>query len=140
MSRIALSALPQAPFQAIVEWFRRQARARELDALDAEELRHIAADLRVSIDDLRDTTCRSGAVIGLMRRMMALHGLDPGRIERESPELMRDMTLTCARCAQERRCAHGLAEGIEPSEAGAFCPNAGTMAALARAQHSECGP
>jgi tRNA C32,U32 (ribose-2'-O)-methylase TrmJ len=132
MPHKASPVLPQGPFHAVAEWFRRQARAREFDALGGEELRLMAADLRISVDDLRDAALQSEDEAALMRRMLALHGLDPARIGHEMPELMRDMTLTCARCAEKGRCAHDLDDGLEPAEAGTFCPNADAMAALAR--------
>lgn len=127
------SSFQQAPRQAlhaVVEWFRRQARAQELAHIDAGELRHMADDLRVSVDDLYVAAAQSDDEVALMRRMLALHGLDAARIDQEMPALMRDMAVTCARCACKGRCASELDHGAGPGEARAFCPNADTMAML----------
>jgi hypothetical protein len=135
MAHNASTSLAHGPFHAVLGWFRRRARIREFDALGAEELRLLAADLRVSVDDLRDAAVQSEDEIALMRRMLALHGLSAATIDQSMPELMRDLTLTCARCEEKGHCAQKFEEGLEPAEAGAFCPNADTMAALAREDH-----
>lgn len=124
------AAGPPSPLAALLAWFRRTCAASEIDALGAEEMRQVAQDLRISVGDLRQLATAGDGEAELMRRMLALHGLDIAGLEQELPFVLRDMALTCARCSEKERCRHDLDHGAGAAEADAYCPNAGVMAAL----------
>lgn len=126
-----LQAAPSpSPFRALADWFRRQRMVNELAALDPGEAARLADDLKISVDDLVEAASQSEDEIALMHRMMVLHGIDPEKVAAEMPGVMREMAVTCAKCACKGDCQYDLDHGITAAEADEFCPNADMMNAL----------
>ena len=116
---------------AIVErWQRWKERRDHLYELDScqQEVELIASDLGMSAADLRRTAAKGpDAARELYDRLAAL------RFDRQSiePVLMRDLERVCTQCDAKRRCRSDLARG-SVSLRDAYCPNDGTLAALAQ--------
>ncbi|MGL4323347.1 MAG: DUF6455 family protein [Beijerinckiaceae bacterium] len=124
----------QSPFRALIEWYRRQRMVNELAGLDPGEAGRLADDLKVSVDDLVVAAGQSEDEMALMNRMMALHGIDRAKVEADMPAVIREMTVTCARCGHKGECQYDLDHGGTAEDADAYCLNAGTMQALSTPQ------
>lgn len=119
-----------SPFRALLDWYRRQRMAHELSALDAAEAARLADDLKINIGDLVEAAGQSDDEIALMDRMMALRGIDRDKLAAEMPAVIREMSVTCAKCTCKGDCRYELDHGVTAEEADNFCPNAETMKAL----------
>lgn len=106
------------------------AELRELQDLDPDMVATIAAECGLSSGELREIVAHGSRADGLMERMMAAKGLEPERLRRELPAVMRDIEVLCARCVAKGRCARELEAGTAARNAADFCPNADTFAAL----------
>jgi hypothetical protein len=106
-----------------------QAAARELDALGDKDLEMLAQDLALSTDELRDLAA-DGKGSELMERMLRAYGLSIDVLRTGQPDLVRDMAVACARCADKGRCSHDLDAGTAREHAAGYCPNVPTFEAL----------
>lgn len=121
-----------SPLSSLIDWFRRQRERSEFADIDSGEAHRIAADLRVSVDDLIHMAGQSDDEVALMGRMMALHGIDRAKLEGDLPEVVRQMAVTCSHCTCKGHCAGALDNGVSAAEADEFCPNADSMQEFAR--------
>ncbi|APH72108.1 DUF6455 family protein [Aquibium oceanicum] len=121
--------------EGIAERWRRHRDAitglREINSLDPELASEIAAEVGLSVADLRDVIEHGSGADGLMHRMMAAYGIHEQRLEAEVPGVLRDLAILCSRCAAKGRCAHELEAGTARENAPVFCPNAGTFETFA---------
>jgi hypothetical protein len=116
--------------QAITRWHDRKAMMDELDAMDANTLREIAAELGLSVNDFRETVRMSEGADMLMTQMMAANGLAADDLRERMPSVMRGVETVCSRCDAKGRCARELASGTAAAHAHRFCPNAPTFETL----------
>ncbi|HRJ70399.1 MAG TPA: DUF6455 family protein [Beijerinckiaceae bacterium] len=121
----------RSPLEGLMHWFREHLRGNELSHLDRSELELMARDLNISSDDLTRLSTEEPKDISLMKQMMALHGLDYDALRKEYSGVVRDMEVTCSRCADRKLCEHDLATGADAHTCDTYCPNADTMKAFA---------
>jgi hypothetical protein len=62
-------------------------------------------------------------------RLTALR-LDPGEIERLSPDVPANLRSTCTLCTEKQRCLDDMMEFINPPGWESYCPNSGTIRTL----------
>jgi hypothetical protein len=62
---------------------------------------------------------------------MAALGLDAGEVEATQPAIMRDLQRVCSICSNKRVCEHDLGRSPANAAWSEYCPNAGTLAAIA---------
>jgi hypothetical protein len=106
------------------------AELRELEAMEPSELAATAANCGLSVGELREVVANSAGAPALMVRMMRAYGLDPEKVRRLDPLMMRDIEGLCSRCAAKGRCRHELNAGTAVDHADVFCPNAYTFERL----------
>ena len=70
---------------------------------------------------------------------MAMLGLDPAEISRSQPQTMRDLQRVCTLCADKPDCEHDLAGDPSDPSWRDYCPNEGTLGALASERQSPAG-
>jgi hypothetical protein len=116
------------------EWLRKhvdgRSGARELDRASEGETARIAHDLGLSTAELVNIAARGRDSTDLLRRRLEAEHLDPGRISRAQPEVMRDMSRLCSLCRSDGRCARDLARDPDDPAWRRYCPNAETLDAL----------
>lgn len=115
---------------SLIGWFRRMRERSEFADLDSGEAHRIAADLRISVNDLMHLASQSDDEVALMGRMMALHGIDRAKLEDDLPEVVRQMAVTCSHCSCKDHCSAALDRGTSTKEADTFCPNSDSMHVL----------
>jgi Family of unknown function (DUF6455) len=91
--------------------------------LSKGELDLLAADLGLTQADLLDVLPRGPDNRLLMDRMMRARGLDPEAVRRSGAAPMRDLELTCTRCASSGRCSRDLEAGTAAEKAAIYCDN-----------------
>jgi hypothetical protein len=123
-----------APVTAIADWWRRQRDIRRsLDSLDRcgdKEVAHMASDLHLTTDELRAILRHAPDDAKLMRRRMAALELDPERLARRQPGVMRDLERLCSICPTKKRCVKELAQDPDNPAWREHCLNALTLSAL----------
>lgn len=105
-------------------------RLRDLQRGNEREFQRLAEDVGVSACALlRLAKSRPRDADLLLDRMAALD-LDRGEVEASLPATLRDLQRVCSFCTHRGACARDLAR--RPAAGGwkAYCPNAGTLAAL----------
>lgn len=124
-------AQPRSALSSVVHWFKQHMRGNELNGLDPKELEMMARDLNVAPDDLVRLAAEEPQDTSMMKRMMAIHGLDYEKLRAEYSAVVRDMEVTCSRCQERKLCQHDLDHGADAHTCDQYCPNADTMKAFA---------
>jgi uncharacterized protein YjiS (DUF1127 family) len=101
---------------------------RELN--DPGLARSVAGDLGIRDGELKEVVAGGPAASKLMKRMATEMGVDLAVLRYEEPGVVRDVSLTCSRCAAKRRCLRELDAGTAAFNARDFCPNWTTFAGL----------
>ena len=102
----------------------------ELGQCSPEDVRQIAKDLGIPVDELCSMSARNPHAADLMVKMLAALSVDPEALAKCEPATMRDLQRLCTSCGHKSRCAHELAEGTAVEHFKSFCPNAFTLDAL----------
>jgi hypothetical protein len=106
----------------------RQAVLRALVHMGPTQASALAADVGLAGSDLGRILRSAGQTALLLHRTLRLRGLQAATL---SPRTMRELEVTCSLCARSSRCRRELDAGTAVVNAGAFCPNAPTLDALA---------
>jgi hypothetical protein len=117
----------QAVAQALKDFWRRQARVTELQALGTAELGRMAHDLSLTSADLRELVTHESDAARLLYRRLALAGINPGMID---PAVLRDLQRCCSQCEDQVLCEHELEDKPLSAEWPDYCPNKQTIEAL----------
>lgn len=99
--------------------------ARETGTVGPDDL----AALGLTRGALRDVALMPAEQVARMRSMGALHGVDM-RHDLD-PRDQAELSLRCARCADNGRCRRDLAAGVSDTARLDYCPNASLYAAVA---------
>lgn len=123
-----------APVTALADWWRRQRDIRRnrdsLDRCGADEVAHMASDLHLTTGELRAALRHTPDDARLLRRRMAVLDLDPERLARRVPGVMRDLERLCALCPTKKRCVKELARDPDNPAWREHCLNELTLSAL----------
>ena len=85
-----------------------------------------------ALGDLRVLAGRWPDAADLVQRRMAALGIDAAQVDTAEPAVMRDLQRVCSLCDNKRVCAHDLDRAPAGRAWRDYCPNAGTLAALAQ--------
>jgi hypothetical protein len=111
-------------------WRERNKTLADLSACGDAEVARMAADIGISVAELRELAAHDRHDADLLRdRLAALH-LDPERIARESPVLMRELRRVCTMCDSKGRCTNDLMHDPNDPAWRDYCPNAETLEIL----------
>lgn len=119
---------------AIAHWWRNwtgnRAGLADLNHLEPDAIRRIAADVGVNASDLRALAGKwPDSADLLLRRMATLH-IDPQQLDRAQPGVTNDLKKSCSLCDAKRRCERDLdARAVDPVWRR-YCPNSTTLTAL----------
>jgi hypothetical protein len=134
MSALSPNTNAVTPFAAIARWWRAWRQARSDQAAfrfaGADETRAIAHDVGVSVSDLEDLTARRPESAELLLRRMSALKLDPSRVARSEPLVLRDLQRLCTMCQSKGRCVRDLATDPTSERWRDYCPNVTTLDAL----------
>lgn len=110
-------------------WLREKgAHVRELDRC-GREVEWIASELGMSVAELRRTAAKGPRASREVYDRLGALGL---RRQAVDPATMRDLERVCSQCDAKRRCRSDLGRA-SVSIRDEYCPNAGTLVALAQA-------
>ena len=99
----------------------------ELDALDPEQLRDLARDVGVSVDDLYRLEVQAPGSAELLSVRLAREGIEPAVLQARWPSVWKDLQRVCALCNHKEVCRHELAEQTAGTGWQQYCPNADTI-------------
>jgi hypothetical protein len=109
-------------------WRERRARLIEFDTADPGEMQRMAADLRVSVSELRDLAGRDKHAADLLQCRLQSLKLNPSEIP---GDVMRDLQRCCSRCQDKALCQHELEDQPYAASWPEYCPNEETIRAIA---------
>lgn len=133
-------------YNSVVALFREWARKRRLirqrrqrlDALDNNEIAHIARDVGLSPSDLRQMAQFGPDAAKLVLDRMAVLHLDADALAKCDPSTMHDLQRLCTSCASKRRCQRDLLLVPGDQNWRHYCPNVGTLDALQSGAAKAC--
>lgn len=102
----------------------------ELAQCSPDEVRQIAKDLGVSSDQLIELVRKGPDAAAQLKKMLVALKVDPQRIAKTDPLVMRDLQWLCVNCGEKKRCRHEIADGTAAGHFHEFCPNAMTLETL----------
>ena len=111
-------------------WWSDQTAVRSFYALGPEEREALARDTGVSEGTLECIVARGSQAGAELPCILRTLSLDPARIARQHPELLRNMSITCSTCDAVKECRRDLQHGDASRTFKRFCPNAQDIDAL----------
>ncbi len=118
-------------FAAIARWIGRYRDmvdpAHQFESCTPEDVAAIAHDLAMTPADLMTLTRKGPDGARLLQRMLVALGVDPKKLAKDDPMVMRDLQRLCVSCGYKRQCEHDLAEGKSAANYRDYCPNAYTL-------------
>ena len=124
--------LPQG--SALVRWVKavvsKFAHDDGLQGLDRTEFAQIANDLNISPSDLYAISTGGNMPAGLLKKRMAMFGLSPEVLQKQHPDVLRDLERVCATCSSTKRCSREFAQSEPDANFSSFCPNTESLEAL----------
>lgn len=135
MSTTAIQSI-RSPLKGLADWCRRLFVAPVM--LDEAETALIAADVGLSVSDLKRVDHMGPHAADPMIPRLAAMGLDPNDVARVEPAVFHDLQRVCSFCDEKRQCQHELRRDPDGTEWKTYCPNMPTFEALkAERQPSE---
>ena len=121
-------------FDAIANWVQKYRYAvglrNELALCGAQEVAHIARDLRVSPEELVSLASKGPHAADQLPKLLLVLGVDPGELASNDSVMMRDLNRICITCGHKGQCEHDLANGSVAQRYHDYCPNAMSLDAL----------
>jgi hypothetical protein len=118
----------------VARWIRegafKGAEVHELASCDSSELTRVAADLGLTVGELRTLASHGPGAADLLPKMLKALDIDADSVSRMEPMVMRDLQRVCSGCDHKEECSEHLLAGDVPTTYAAFCPNSGTLDAL----------
>jgi hypothetical protein len=131
MLTLTLGRKADSAIEAMARWARNLARSGDWleESIGADEMRHIAQDLGMSVSDLHQLITSGSDNSELMLRRMRALGIDPEQFAREELACFREFQRACSLCAARGRCVHDLAaaDPLLSPDWKDYCPNAPIM-------------
>ncbi len=132
-----LDSTAKTLFDAIPNAWRRWREQRafsEFARLYPTEADCVAHDLGLTTNDLMKISSCGSRWRSLLDQRMRQLGLDVDAFTKNQPDVVRDLTICCARCDSKRRCARDLKAKSQSDGWRKYCPNQQTLEALASRQ------
>lgn len=117
-----------SPLRGFADWFRRLFAAPQ--PLDDREAAHIAADVGLSVADLKRAELMGEHAADPMVQRLAAMGLNPDEVARVEPAVFHDLQRVCSFCDEKRQCQHELRRDPDGTAWKTYCPNMPTFEAL----------
>ncbi len=95
-----------------------------------DDVMQIAKDLGVPAAELRELANKGPNGADLLQRLLIALKVDPEKLAKTNPGVMRDLQRLCVACNHKKECAHELAKGTAAQHFHDYCPNAFTLDAL----------
>jgi hypothetical protein len=122
---------PMSPFKAIADWVKRYREAiglrSELANCGTEEVASLARDIGVSVEELNFAIQKGPHAADELARLLRVLGVDPQKLVRQDPVVVRNLERVCIACSSKGECRHELAVGTAAANYKSFCPNALTL-------------
>lgn len=112
-------------------WWERSTALADFEACGGPEMQRVARDAGVGVGDLRVLAGKWPDSADLVQRRLAALGIDAAELDAAQPATMRDMQRLCSLCDNKRVCEHDLDRGPANADWHEYCPNSGTLDALA---------
>src|SRR5215210_1031872 len=106
---------------ALRRWFADWAAARAFDGLSPDQREALAHDMGVSEDVLNQIVSRGSRAGAELPRLLRTLNLDADRIGWTEPDVLRDLQVTCALCADVKDCRRDLDRGIAGQTFQRYC-------------------
>jgi hypothetical protein len=119
-----------ALFQRLRDWSARVSGV-DLDICGDESVAEMAHDAGLSVSELRHLAKLGPDAADLLGRRMAELDVNQNLLARNEPQTLHDLQRLCSLCQVHRRCARDLAHDPEDPGWKDYCPNVGTLTALA---------
>ena len=124
----------------LADWWRRRASVQRnlasLDAFSAEEMARMAQDVGITMCDLRSIVTHPSDAAHLLERRLSALRLSAAQLHRDRPGELRDLARLCTMCEHKGRCARDLSADPKDPVWRNYCPNEGSLAALAQSTRS----
>jgi len=125
---------PDTVFGAIANWvskYRRHMANRDaFGGCGPEEVQQVAKELGMSAAELRGLARKDPGSADALQKMLLALDVDPEKLAKSDPAVMRDLQRLCMMCSHKSRCQRELAAGEAAEHFHEFCPNAFTLDAL----------
>ena len=102
----------------------------EFQRCSPDEVRQIANDLSVPLDQLRSLASKGPEAAALLDKLLIALCVDPEALQKSQPATMRDLQRLCIACREKKRCQRELEEGTAAEHYRSYCPNAFTLDSL----------
>jgi hypothetical protein len=131
---------PGSVVARLADWWRNLRRERaDLERLRSggNDIEEVARDVGLSVSELCNVARKGRGASDLLRRRLSALRINPKRLSRAQPAVMRDLEKVCSLCGSKHRCERDLAHGPVDPRWRDYCPNAQTIDALedAREDH-----
>jgi hypothetical protein len=134
-----LSPRVEIVLNAIAGWITRYRQAhathRDLAACDKHEVKRIADELGLSIQQLETLSSKSSKSAVLLEQMLTALGVDAEA--HKDVAVLRDLQRLCVSCGERQRCLHEFDVGGAAKHFHEYCPNAYTLDALLAAKNGK---
>ena len=118
----------RSPLRDFADWCRRLFAAPV--TLDESETALIAADVGLSVADLKRVDHMGPHAADPMITRLAAMGLNPEDVSHNEPAVFHDLQRVCSFCDEKRQCQHELRRDPDGTEWKTYCPNMPTFEAL----------
>lgn len=124
--------LVEGVVNAIAQWVTkyRVAVGADLGQCGPEQVRQTARDLGVADNQMRELMNKGPGAADLLQKMLVALHVDPDKLAKANPAVLRDLQRLCISCSNKARCAHELDVGSAGEHFRDYCPNAFTLEAL----------
>ena len=99
-----------------------------------DDMAAMARDLRMSPGELVAVAGRGQNAANLLQKLLIALGINPGKLLRNEPAIMRDLQRLCITCASKQQCEFDLLNDKAIDKFRDYCPNAFTLDALLKAK------
>ena len=118
----------RSPIKAFSDWCRRLFGTPL--TLDEAETAQIAADVGLSVSDLKRVEQMGPHAADPMVQRLASMGMDPDEVAQVEPAVFHDLQRVCSFCDEKRQCQYELRRDPDGTEWKTYCPNMPTFEAL----------
>jgi hypothetical protein len=129
-----VEATMTSALNTVAQWWRNWTAARanvaSLHCCGADETARMAHDLGVTTPELRALAGKWPDSADLLNDRLAALDLDRAEIQHVEPRVLADLQRVCTMCTK-RACKHDLAQRPDDPVWREYCPNVGTLDALA---------
>ncbi len=125
---------PDTVLGAVADWVskyrRRIANRNVFRGCSPDEVQQVAKELGLTAAELRGIARKDAGSVDNLQKMLLALDVDPDKLEKTNPAVMRDLQRLCVSCGHKSRCQREVASGGAGAHFHEYCPNAFTLDAL----------